>query len=258
MFFSMETNRNQGGLGVGGAGYSTGRDALGDVRDQSRAESGPGRGAEGGGIQSGVRSAVRQGTEAAKDAAKDIGREVKEQARGIAQELGGSAREYVDQGRHRMTDQIGCISQALHHAADELEGGEGGARMANLTHSLAGRLEDVCSYVETAQPRDIVRKVEDFARREPVLFLGGCFVAGMIAARFLKASTRGDDREFDDWSRRRDSDGNLGTSSPVEDYSSNPLQGGLGSATGVGFPDAPLDTRPGMKPDIGPGLGGGV
>ena len=32
------------------------------------------------------------------------------------------------------------------------------------------------------------RGVESFARREPLLFIGGAFALGMVAARFLKAS----------------------------------------------------------------------
>ena len=38
--------------------------------------------------------------------------------------------------------------------------------------------------------RNAVSSTERFARREPLFFLGGAFVVGLLAARFLKSSER--------------------------------------------------------------------
>jgi hypothetical protein len=44
----------------------------------------------------------------------------------------------------------------------------------------------------------VVRDAENYARREPLIFLGAAFAVGFIAARFLKASSPGSDyaREY--------------------------------------------------------------
>jgi hypothetical protein len=38
----------------------------------------------------------------------------------------------------------------------------------------------------------MVRNVEDFARRQPALFIGGAFMLGLLGARFLKSSAQTD------------------------------------------------------------------
>ena len=49
-------------------------------------------------------------------------------------------------------------------------------------------LDRLSGSVRDATVRDIVRATERFARREPLLFLGGAFTLGLFAARFLKSS----------------------------------------------------------------------
>jgi hypothetical protein len=43
--------------------------------------------------------------------------------------------------------------------------------------------------MERTDARQIIGNVEDAARRQPLLFLGGAFALGLVAARVLKAGT---------------------------------------------------------------------
>jgi hypothetical protein len=47
----------------------------------------------------------------------------------------------------------------------------------------------VSTYIRDHEVRDLISETERLARREPLLFLGGAFAVGFIAARFLKASS---------------------------------------------------------------------
>jgi vacuolar-type H+-ATPase subunit H len=257
----MEANRNNMGLGTGPQGFNPGRQGQDDTFESSPPDTGPGREAQGRtnnkedvrSVVQGGKQAARQAVNEGKQAAREIGQEVKQQAREVVQDLKGSADEYLAQGTKAISGQIGCISRALHSAADEMCEDAAGQRVGKLTHSLAGSLESAVDYIQNREPRDIVRSVEDFARREPVIFLSGCLLAGVLAARFLKASSPGHDREFDQWRQHRDSAGNLGTSGPMDEH---PPRGPL-ERSGLGYGATPVDISP-KPPDMPPNLGGGV
>jgi hypothetical protein len=51
----------------------------------------------------------------------------------------------------------------------------------------ADQLQQVAGYLREHDVKQLVREVESFARREPVLFAGGTFLLGLIGARFLKS-----------------------------------------------------------------------
>jgi len=59
---------------------------------------------------------------------------------------------------------------------------------AKYTDTAARTLEDVANYFETKDLRTMMHDAEDFARRNPAIFIGGAAVLGLLAARFLKSS----------------------------------------------------------------------
>ncbi|HYE62838.1 MAG TPA: hypothetical protein VD997_12655 [Phycisphaerales bacterium] len=283
----METNRNNSGLDAGLTGYNPGRDTGDDVRTGPM-DSGPGRGAEGGGYGGGSQpvQGAKQFVQKGKQAARDIGQEVSREARGIAQELGqefkGTAGEMLEQQRQRVTGQVGGFAQALHRVSDELrqdQGGSGGGEtVARVTDLIASRLDDAANMLQNKEPRDIIRSVENFARREPALFLGGCLLAGVVISRFLKASSRhehgysgGDDYGRDSYSGgsdvgddvgitwraqdklAQDKIGSYGPSGPID---VNPPRGPL-DKSGLGGSATPFDVTP-KTPETPPDLRGGV
>jgi hypothetical protein len=52
----------------------------------------------------------------------------------------------------------------------------------------ADQVERFSRFLSARSADGLVRDVEDFARRNPAVFMGGCFVLGLAAARFFKAS----------------------------------------------------------------------
>lgn len=233
-------------------GYDPGRSGHADTYE-SPINSGPGREAQGrdssrGVVQSG-KQAARQAVQESKHAAREIGQEVKQQAREAVQELRGSADDYLSQGADALSGQIGTISRALRSAAEEIRRSQQGERFGSITDSLAGGLDSAAGYLRDHRPGDLVRSVENFARREPVLFLGGCLAVGVLAARFFKASKGS--KNIDD--RPRDSMGNLGPSGPMDEtIPHGPLQ-----RSGLGYGASPVDIAP-TPPDMPPNFGGGV
>jgi hypothetical protein len=60
---------------------------------------------------------------------------------------------------------------------------------SRYSNKAAIALENVADYFQRKDLRAIMRDTEDFARRNPAIFLGGAFALGLLAARFVKSST---------------------------------------------------------------------
>jgi len=89
--------------------------------------------------------------------------------------------------RDEMAEQGEKLSNAANKAADEFEGG-----MDSVESLLAQAGEAVEGATNRLRERSIPDMVDDvsaFARRNPLLFLGGAALAGFAAARFLSASS---------------------------------------------------------------------
>jgi hypothetical protein len=111
-----------------------------------------------------------------------------DQARGIASSVAEQAKSAVG-GRltERTTKsavELSEVADALRHTSRRLEGNVVGP----LIGKAAERVEQISDALDRTDLRQVVRDVENFARREPVLFLGGAFAAGLLGARFLRGA----------------------------------------------------------------------
>lgn len=64
--------------------------------------------------------------------------------------------------------------------------------MSEYAERAVGSLDSFANALREQDVRSLVSHVEDFARRQPVLFLAGSVALGFAAARFLKSSAQGD------------------------------------------------------------------
>ncbi len=127
-------------------------------------------------------------------AAQDISRDVKD----LTHDVREKGREAVSWARRegeqavrgqvkRLASQADDFAKALDGAADKLEN-EGHETAARYAREACNRLHDAAGFVRERDLSALYRETENFARRRLDLFLGGMFVAGLAAARFLKAS----------------------------------------------------------------------
>ena len=61
--------------------------------------------------------------------------------------------------------------------------------MPQLTVKTADRIEQLGRYLEQKRGDEVMRDIETFARRRPWMLAGVGMLAGMAAARFMKASS---------------------------------------------------------------------
>jgi ElaB/YqjD/DUF883 family membrane-anchored ribosome-binding protein len=128
-----------------------------------------------------VGQASTQMQEAA-SAAQEKAVELKEQGKS---KLG----ESLDQRTNDAGLQARKMAQALRQSGEQLANEGNGQQAAGLAEAAADRIEQLGGYLERTSGDELMRDVEDFARRRPWIVAGMGLVAGLAASRFLKASS---------------------------------------------------------------------
>lgn len=117
--------------------------------------------------------------------------QVKTQAQEQAGELAGRAKGVIigqiDQRSTEFGDTIVTHATNMRQLSDSLRT-QGQDSTAKLADTAADRLEQLGYYLTETDGERIVADAERLARRQPLLTLGVGLLAGVIAARLLKAS----------------------------------------------------------------------
>jgi hypothetical protein len=124
----------------------------------------------------------------------------REQIRGVKDQVVGQARSSLEQARDRarsslgesknqFAGQFGMVAEALRRTTEHLRS-EDQERIAGLTETVARQIDQVAAYLRDKDATAMRTDLENLARRQPALVLGGALVLGLIGARFLKSSQR--------------------------------------------------------------------
>lgn len=132
----------------------------------------------------GVRNAAARVRDAAGEKSRDLLDRAVEQKDELKQRAAGMA----DDRRLQAAGRAESISQALQGAANSLrENGE--PQLSSWVSQAAGQVERVVGYMQGKPADGMLHDFEDLARRNPAMFLGGTYLAGMAVGRFLRASS---------------------------------------------------------------------
>ena len=111
-----------------------------------------------------------------------------DKARGAIGQARGRISDQVDQRSTEAGERIAGTASDVRSIADELRS-QGKDAPANLAEQVAGQADRVGDYLKGASGDRILRDVEDFARRQPMLVAAAGLALGFAASRFLKASS---------------------------------------------------------------------
>jgi hypothetical protein len=148
------------------------------------------------GQQEGLASQASAKVEDAASLAQEKASELREQ---------GSARlrDQLDERSTKVGSQVRSLATALRRSGNDLSK-EGDGNASQLTTQAADRIERVGSYLEQKSGDELMRDLEKLARRRPWLLAGLGMLAGVAAARFVKASSeqRSDENRETEWPTR--------------------------------------------------------
>jgi len=122
------------------------------------------------------------------DQVKEKAQVAQDKARGAMGQARGRISDQVDQRSTQAGERIAGTAGDVRSIADELRS-QGKDAPANLAEQVAGQADRVGDYLKGASGDRILRDVEDFARRQPMLVAAASLALGFAASRFMKASS---------------------------------------------------------------------
>jgi len=143
---------------------------------------------------------------------QDVASTAQEKAVELTEQGKSRLEESLDQRTNQAGQQARQMAQALRHGVAQLRNQGEDQQVASIAEGAADRVERLGGYLERTNGDELLRDVENFARRRPWIVASIGLAAGVVASRFLKAS-----------SERRYGSENTSRSSQFS-YSSSPSQ----------------------------------
>ena len=120
--------------------------------------------------------------EAGKDATRSVGQ--------LAERAADIGIQQADRGRTQAAQGIDRVAQSIRRVSTDMQTEQ--PAIANAAMTAADQAERVAQYLRQTDARQIISTIEGVARRQPLLFIGGAFVVGLAASRFIKAAGGGE------------------------------------------------------------------
>ena len=193
-------------------------------------------------------------TDQAKDKAQQAAGQAKEQAQQAAGQAKGALRTQVDQRSTDAGQKVGGFASDVRSVGEQLRE-QGKDQPAKIADQAAQRAEQVSNYLTNSDGDRILGDIEDFGRRQPWAVIGGGVVLGLLASRFLKASsTRRYEERYDSSRGQLPYRSGYGTTGRTGATYGTSGEGYTGTATRTGVGTDPL-TTPGTVGTTSPAPG---
>jgi len=113
--------------------------------------------------------------------------QTKEKTGQLVEQATAQAKPRLEDQKQRAADSLGTTAQALRQTSQQLRDQDEGP-VAQVAERAADQVERIADYLREKDIGQLVSEAENFARRQPTLFLGGAFALGLLGARFFKSS----------------------------------------------------------------------
>jgi ElaB/YqjD/DUF883 family membrane-anchored ribosome-binding protein len=115
--------------------------------------------------------------------ATDAGR----QSSGILHQVRQKAASQLNDQKARATDSLGSVADAVRQSTRQLRDQQFDT-VAQVVERAADQIERLSNHLRERDLNELVAEARQFARQQPAMFIGSSFAAGLLAARFIKAS----------------------------------------------------------------------
>ncbi len=132
-----------------------------------------------------VREQVGPLVDAMRERVGPIAAQVKEQASTMTQQQMTSAAEGLD-----------SAAGTINAVGDRLRENNLG-ELSQYTDLAAEQIEKAAAWLRTTTPEEIAHDIEDFAKKQPAVFVAGALALGLIGVRFLRSATQDDSQDAD-------------------------------------------------------------
>src|SRR4051812_8101335 len=118
---------------------------------------------------------------------QDVQQKAQDTASTVVQQVQQLAETNVSSQKQRVSETLDAVAKTLRDSGEGVR--EQQPQVASVVDQAAQRVEKFSTFIRDRDVNELVTEAENFARREPLIFLGGALAVGFIAARFVKASS---------------------------------------------------------------------
>lgn len=141
------------------------------------------------GNESGVDKVAAMAKEGAANL-REKSEELKESTKSVANQVSHQAKSTVTEQKDQAVNQLHGVAEALRQTSEHLRR-DNKTTVATYSNQVADQIDRMSGYLQDRNLNELMHDAEDFARRQPELFIGGAFTLGLLAARFMKSSSAG-------------------------------------------------------------------
>jgi hypothetical protein len=113
--------------------------------------------------------------------------EAAEQVRDAALSRVEAVRKSAESAKESAAERVRALGATVRKVGEHLRV-EDQNYIADKANDMSRRLDDVASYISSAEVGTLVRDAEDVAREKPMVFFGSALLLGLAAGRFLKVT----------------------------------------------------------------------
>lgn len=127
-------------------------------------------------------------TDQVKQSASEVTDQTKQAASQVTDQAKQAAQSQLSVRKDQTASGLNTVSSAVRDMGDKLRQNNQTSSYAQFADQAANQIQRFSGYLRSHDVREIVDEAEDWMRRDPMIALGGAFVLGLVAARFLKSS----------------------------------------------------------------------
>ena len=117
------------------------------------------------------------------------------QAGRLIDQVKDKATSQMNAQKERATAGLGSVADAVRQTGRQLRDQQHDG-VAQVVESAAAQLERFSNHLRNRSLDELVSDAQRLARQQPAIFVGTSFAAGLVAARFIKASSPGRQERF--------------------------------------------------------------
>ena len=133
-----------------------------------------------------------------REKAREIGKQVQEKANQVGEQVRAQSTELANQAQNTVKStlesrkqqgvgELSGLAEAVRQTSHTLREQQKES-VAQYVERAAEQMDRMAQYFDSRDVGELLNETEMFARRHPEAFLGGAFMLGLVAGRFLKSS----------------------------------------------------------------------
>lgn len=119
--------------------------------------------------------------------AGQMGEQIKDQTTQLAGQAQTKVKKTLEEQKGKGIGELSGLAEAVRQTGQTLRDQDKDG-IAHYAERAAEQIDRVVQFVDSRDVSELLNETEMFARRHPEAFLGGAFMLGLVAGRFLKSS----------------------------------------------------------------------